>query len=203
MNDDELVTHADSIADESIYERPTLPEAVPPATPSLFMRVYALFCRIGKIFVGIARWPTLSDCLPSVSPRSIGEVIGLSAGIPTAEERAEAMLLEIMRAPPDYVDAAILLARATIALRKRGDDIFAEGFVVFVLSRMSTDDAGTVTVERLRAQIGQMPVARSLMAVLLRLEDQSVIALDFAFEASPPSRTINVDQARVRLLLIP
>jgi hypothetical protein len=200
MND-ELVTHAASNADESISERPSLPEAVPHTTQSLFVRMYAWFCKIRKNIAMTTRWPRLSDHLPSVPDRSIHEIIGVSAGIPTAEERAEAMLLDIMRASPEYVDAATLIARATTALRKQGDDVFAEGFVVFALSRMPTNDDGTVTIERLREQVGQMPVARSLMTVLFRLEEQGVIAMDLAPEST--SRIVSVDQARVRLLVVP
>jgi hypothetical protein len=162
------------------------------ATPSLFTRACAWLESIGRaIFVAMQR-STLSEHLPSLP---------VLPGSP--EERAERVLLEIMRAPPEYIEAAILIARATRAVRKRGDDVFAEGFVAFALSRMATDDDGTVPIKRLREQLREMPVARSLVPVLLRLEEQGVVALETPHEDASTSGVIDLDRARVRLLVVP
>ncbi len=103
--------------DASIHDRPTLPEALPrdtifDAPPSILVRACAWLCSISRRILMVAqRQPRLSDHLPPVP-------VGCASN---AVERAESMLLEIMRAPPEYVDAAILIARATVALEVSGE----------------------------------------------------------------------------------
>jgi len=189
--------------DTSIHERPTLPEApsrdtVVDAVPSFFERAYTW---LASMISTAMKWPRLSDHLPPVPIRSAYEVTRFSPEILAPEERAEAMLLEIMRAPPEYVDAAILIARATIALRKEGDDVFAEGFVTFALSRMQADEDGTVPIKCLREQLRGMPVPRSFVPVLLRLEEQGVV--EMLSEDASASSVVDMDRSRVRLLVLP
>jgi hypothetical protein len=115
------------------------------------------------------------------------------------------MLLDIMRAPPEYIDAAILIARAAKALRARGENVFAEGLVVFTLARMVPDDDGAIPFQRLRARLGELPTRKSLIATLLRLEEQGVVkfASDAQNEAADASRFMRLDDVRIRLMVEP
>lgn len=185
--------------DSAIHERPTLPEvtaydAVVEPKPSVFARISVWIGSMVETIATALQRPTLSDYLPPV-PRS--------SDVAATNERAETMLLEIMRSPPDYVDAAILIAQATRALRKRGDDVFAEGFVAFALSRIPADDDGTISMKRLRERVHEMPVAQPLMPVLLRLEEQGVVAMEMPQGDVSPSGMMRMDRARVRLLELP
>ena len=108
-----------------------------------------------------------------------------------------------MRAPLDYVDAAALIVPATHALRKRGDDVLAEGFVVFALSRMVPDSDGKITIKRLREHVGNVPSARGVVPVLLRLQDQGVVAMDVPANDTAKSRVMNMDHVRITLLIVP
>jgi len=194
--------------DPAIHARPTRPaalahEALVDAPVPLLVRAGAWLRSIAETIATAMRRPRFSDNLPPVPVCSSSEITHDSERIATAEERAEAMLLELMRAPPEYVDAAIVTARAARALRKRGDDVFAEGFVVFALSRMLPDDDGTVSIKQLREQVREIPTARGLMPVLLRLEEQGVLAIEMPPEAVSPSGVMHMDHARVRLLVVP
>ncbi len=182
----------------SIYDRPTLPEALardtivdPPR--SWVVRASAWVASIGRMIASILRPPRLSDYLPPVSAFAT-----LATNL-----HAERMLLEVMRAPPEYVDAAILVAHAARALRKRGNDVFVEGFVVFALSRMPSDADGSVQVKHLRECVRDIPEAKGIVPVLLRLEEQGVVSLDAPHERTAGSRLIDMDRVRVRLLVVP
>jgi hypothetical protein len=193
--------------DTLIHDRPTQPEArarepVVDPTPPFLLRVCIWLVSKARAIRSALRWPTLTDHLPPVPPRD-SKIIGNSKGIYDANERAETMLLEIMQAPPEYVDAAIMIARATHALRKRGDNIFAEGFVAFALSRMPTDNDGTISIKHLRERLHDMPAGRSVVPVLLRLEEQGVIVLETMHDAVTSSRFIQMDDVRIRLLIVP
>ncbi len=161
--------------------------------PSFCIRAFAW---LSSIFAATRQRPRLTDHLPPIPNRT-------PVGTFNADARAETMLLEIMRAPSEYADAAVLIARATQALRKRGDHVFAEGFVAFALSRMPTDDDGTVSMKNLRERVHDMPTRGSLVPVLLRLEEQSVIALETIPCAAPGSRFIQMDDVRIRLIVVP
>ncbi len=117
--------------------------------------------------------------------------------------RADTLLLDVMRSPPEYVDAAILIARATRALHKRGNDVFAEGFVIFALSRIPPDADGTIQIKRLREHAQDIPVARAILPVLLRLEEQGVVSLEASCDGAASSGVLDMDRMRVRLLVMP
>jgi hypothetical protein len=116
-------------------------------------------------------------------------------------ERGEYLLQEIMRAPPEYVDAALIIARATQILRSRGDDVYVEGRVVFVLSRMHADADGTLSVTRLRDLLFDVPFGKTLWPALLRLEEQGVVELLTTADAAPLSGLLDASAARVKLLV--
>jgi hypothetical protein len=199
MNDDYDSVSATTLHDISIHDRPTLPESISRDTiidsPSLLARVIAWFSSIGRAIAIALHQPRLSDHLPPVPAY---------AGVTNeAKERAERLLLEIMRAPPEYVAAAVLIARATQALRKRGNDVFAEGFVAFALSRMPPDPDGTISIKRLREWTRDVPVAKSVVPVLLRLERQGVIAMEAPAGDMTASGIIDMDRMRIQLLVVP
>jgi hypothetical protein len=199
INDDHDSVAATPPHDASIHERPTLPESIARdtiiASPSFPERVIAWLASIGRGIAMPMQRPRLSDHLPPV-PAS-------SSAMPEGNERAERLLLDIMRAPPEYVAAAMLIARATQALRKRGNDVFAEGFVAFALSRMPPDPDGTISVKRLREWARDVPSAKSIMPVLLRLEQQGIIAVEAPAGDTTTSAMIDMDRMRVRLLVLP
>lgn len=120
-----------------------------------------------------------------------------------AKKRAERLLLDIMLVPPEYVAAAILIARATQALRKRGNDVFAEGFVAFALSRMPPDPDGTISVKQLREWARDVPSAKSVVPVLMRLEEQGVVSIEAPAGDTAASGIIDMGRMRIRLLVLP
>lgn len=199
ISDDHDSVAATPPHDPSIHERPTLPGSISPSTiinsPSLLTRVIAWFASIEQAIAIALHQPRLSDHLPPV-PASSGAIIA-------ANERAERLLLDIMRAPPEYVAAAVLIARATQALRKRGNDVYAEGFVAFALSRMPPDRDGTISIKRLREWARDVPSAKSVVPVLLRLEQQGVIAMEAPAGDTATSGLIDTDRMRIRLLVMP
>ncbi len=152
--------------------------------------------------------PRLSDHLPPVPECESSEMTRGSAVVASANESAEKMFLDIMRAPSEYVDAVILVARATHALRKCGDAVFAEGFVVFTLSRMGPDNDGTISIGRLRERLHDTRMhrdqcmVRAIVPTLLRLEKQGVVALQMetTSDIGGTSRFIQLDDVRIRLL---
>jgi hypothetical protein len=149
--------------------------------------------------------PTLTSYLPSV-PLGMYLVQPDNSNDPHHYiERYESMLLDIMRAPPEYADAAILIGKAAQALRARGDDVFAEGLVVFALSRMVPDPGGTIAFQRLRMRLGDLPTRKSLIATLLRLEEQGVVEFDGDKRDELPnaSRFMRLDDVRIRLRVVP
>jgi len=193
-------------ANASIYERPTLPEAIsrdtivdPPR--SFVVRAGAWLVSMARNVAMAMRRPRLTDHLPLVPVRY--EITNDSAAISDSNVRGERMLLDIMRSPPEYVDAAILIARATRALHKRGNDVFAEGFVVFALSRMPPDADGTIPIKRLREHVQEIPAARGILPVLLRLEEQGVVSLEASCDQAASSGVCDMDRMRVRLLVLP
>ncbi len=196
FNDDHDSAAATSPHDTSIHERPTLPESIAResiiASPSFHERVIAWLASIGKAIATAMQRPRLSEHLPPV-PVFADEV----------NERAERILLDIMRAPPEYVAAAMLIARATQALRKRGNDVYAEGFVAFALSRIPPDPDGTISVKRLREWARAFPSAKSVVPVLLRLEQQGVVSVEAPAGDTATSGVIDMDQMRIRLLVVP
>jgi hypothetical protein len=115
------------------------------------------------------------------------------------------MLLDIMRAPPEYIDAAILVAQAAKTLRARGDTVYAEGLVVFTLSRMVPDNDGAIPFQRLRTRLGELPTRKSVIATLLRLEEQGVVKFDgdAQSDVADPSRFMRLDDVRIRLMVEP
>jgi hypothetical protein len=160
---------------------------------------------IVKWFVTAFRRPTLTNHLPPIPLRASTETTHGLAATPSAEERAEQMLLEIMRAPLEYVNAAILVAKATNVLHKRGYEVHTEGFVVFALSRMLPDVDGTIPVKRLRERLSDAHKVRSLIPTLLRLEEQGVIAFEAETtgDAAGISRFKRLDDVRIRLVKMP
>ena len=167
---------------------------------SMIARGCAWIETMGQRIARALRPPRLTDMMP---PRCIGESSHDSALNGDVNVLGERMLLDIMRAPPDYVDAAALIVRATHALHKRGDDVLAEGFVVFALSRMVPDSDGTITIKRLREHVGNVPSARGIVPVLLRLEEQGVISMDVPADDMAKSRVIDMDRVRITLLVVP
>ena len=167
---------------------------------SMIARGCAWIEAMGQRIARALRPPRLTDVMP---PRCIGESSHDSALNGDVNVLGERMLLDIMRAPPDYVDAAALIVPATHALHKRGDDVLAEGFVVFALSRMVPDSDGTITIKRLREHVGNVPSARGVVPVLLRLQDQGVVAMDVPANDTAKSRVMNLDHVRIRLLVVP
>ncbi len=149
-------------------------------------------------FVAGWRRPYLHEKLPPLPPRrSDGTRVG---GVDPAE-RGEFLLQEIMRAPPEYVDAALIIARATQMLRSRGDDVYIEGRVAFVLSRMHADADGTTSMTRLRDLLYDVPFGKTLWPALLRLEEQGVVELLTTADTAPLSGLLDASAARVRLLV--
>lgn len=201
-NGNEEPVRAMSFHETSIYERPTLPEAFRART-SIFERVGSWLGSIGPMIAMAMRPPRLTDYLPPIPARCTVELTSDSVVDTDSNKRAERMLLEMMSFPPEYLDAAILIVRATRALRKRGNDVFAEGVVVFALSRMSLDADGTISIKRLREYVHDIPAIKSVVPVLLRLEEQGVVALEAPLEQVPISGMIDMDRMRVRLLVVP
>ncbi len=199
INDDRDSVAAMPSHDASIHERPTLPESnasdTVSASPSFHERVIAWIASIGRAIAMALHRPRLSDHLPPVP--------ACTSATKEAIARAERMLLDIMRSPPEYVDAALLIARATRALHKRGNDVFAEGFVVFALSRMPPDADGTIPIKRLREHVHDISAARGILPVLLRLEDQGVVLLEGSCDQGASSCMHDMDRMRVRLLVLP
>ena len=167
---------------------------------SMIARGCAWIEAMGQRIARALRSPRLTDMMP---PPCIGESSHDSALNGDPNVLGERMLLDIMRAPPDYVDAAALIVRATHALHKRGDDVLAEGFVVFALSRMVPDSAGTITIKRLREHVGSVPAAKGVVPVLLRLQDQGVVDMDVPANDTAKSRVMNMDHVRITLLIVP
>ena len=167
---------------------------------SMIARGCAWIEAMGQRIARALRPPRLTDMMP---PPCIGESSHDSALNGDPNVLGERMLLDIMRAPPDYVDAAALIVPATHALHRRGDDVLAEGFVVFALSRMVPDSDGTITIKRLREHVGNVPSARGVVPVLLRLEEQGVISMDVPADDMAKSRVIDMDRVRIRLLVVP
>lgn len=199
LNDERDSVAATPPHDTSIHERPTLPESIARdtsiASPPFHERVIAWFASIGRaIAVGLQR-ARLSDHLPPVP--------ACTSAMEKTNERAERLLLDIMRAPPEYVAAAVLIARATQSLRKRGNDVFAEGFVTFALSRMPPDPDGTISIKRLREWARDVPSAKNVVPVLLRLEQQGVIAVEAPADDEATTGMIDMDRMRIRLLVLP
>lgn len=149
--------------------------------------------------------PTLTKHLPSVPLGMYLDRPDNSNGHHHYMERYESMLLDIMRAPQEYADAAILIGKAAQALRARGDDVFAEGLVVFALSRMVPDSSGTIAFQRLRTRLGDLPTRKSLIATLLRLEEQGVVEFDGdkRDDVANVSRFMRLDDVRIRLRVMP
>jgi hypothetical protein len=69
------------------------------------------------------------------------------------------------------------VARYGIALRRLGDNAYAEGLVHFVLSRIRLDKDGTVAVTRLRDILCDVPFSGVLVPALRRLEGHGIVSL--------------------------
>ncbi len=96
-----------------------------------------------------------------------------------------------------------MIARATRALHKRGNDVFAAGFVVFALSRMPPDADGTIPIKHLREHVQDIPEARGILLALLRLEEQRVVSFEGSCDQAGSSGVFDMDRMRVRLLVVP
>lgn len=196
-------------ADSRIQDRPTLPEAmardtiVDSAPAPALARLGDWLCSVGRSFLNAFVRPRLSDHLPPLPPRHGSETTQLSAGVMSDEERGERLLLDVMRAPEQYVAAAILIAKATQALHRGGDPLFATGVVAFALSRMHPDANGTVSIRRLRERLRDMPFARNLTDALLRLEEEGVVALESRDDDAPRCGISDWDDICIRLLVEP
>ena len=171
-------------------------------------RTFVAMRRLWDWFVAVFHRPsipTLTNHLPRIPGRIYPDATSNPLVSRATEERAEAMLLDIMRAPPEYADAAMLVARAAKALRARGDDIYSEGLVVFTLARMVPDNDGAIPFQRLRARLGELPTRKSLIATLLRLEEQGVVKFDgdAQKDAADASRFMRLDDVRIRLMVEP
>lgn len=145
----------------------------------------------------------LCDHLPPVPAPRPPQSARVPTGSLTDEERCERMLLEIMRAPPEYVRAAIIIGHATQNLRRLGNEVYADGFVHFALSRMSPDEDGTVPITRLRETLAHMGFARTLLPALLRLEKQGIVELVTDRDDAPISGVMDAIGSRVRLVVYP
>jgi hypothetical protein len=172
------------------------------------MRTFVAMRRLWDWFVSAFHRPTiptLTNHLPRVPGRIYPDVTSSPISSRAVEERVEAMLLDIMRAPPKYAEAVMVVARASIALRARGDNVYSEGLVVFTLSRMVSDHDGTIPFQRLRARLGELPTRSSIIATLLRLEEQGVVKFDSDAQndAASASRFMRLDDVRIRLMVEP
>ncbi|MRG98156.1 hypothetical protein [Polyangium spumosum] len=146
--------------------------------------VGALVLRIRERF----RKARLSDRLPPLPPPRSARATRVSAGAVAHDERGELLLLELMRVDAAYQDAAIYVANYAGALRRLGDDAYAEGLLHFALSRMRADADGFVSVARLRDRLPELSYSGALVPALLRLQGGGIVSLTSSEGASRPDR---------------
>ena len=139
----------------------------------------------------------LSDRLPPLPPPRSARATRVSAGAVGHDERGEMLLLELMRADAAYQDAAIYIAHYARALRRLGDDAYAEGLVHFSLSRMHPDADGLVSVARLRDRLPELSYSGALVPALHRLEAAGIVALTATRDDAMP----RLERVRLRVPL--
>ena len=133
----------------------------------------ALFVRAGERF----RRARLSDRLPPLPPPRSPRATYISAGSVPHDERGEQLLLDVLCAAGPYQEGAVLVANYGVALRKLGDDAYAEGLLHFALSRMRPDGDGFVSVARLRDKLPEVPYLGVLVPALRRLQAHGIVVL--------------------------
>jgi len=159
------------------------------APPSAWTRACAFAGAVWRDLRERVRRARLSDRLPPVPPPRSARATRVSAGVVAHDERGELLLLEIMRAAPEYQHAAVYVANYATALRSRGSETYAEGIVHYVLSRMRPDADGYVSFARLRDILCDVSVSGALVPALLRLEKAGVVGIKRTEEApSLPGR---------------
>jgi hypothetical protein len=156
------------------------PSLAPDARPSGWARIRAFFERFADWVSEAVREPRLSDRLPPIPVPRPASATQISAGAVARDERGELLLLEILRAPHTYQLGAVDVARYGMALRRLGDDAYAEGVVHFVLSRIRPDRDGTVAITRLRDILCDMPFSGVLVPALRRLEGHGIVSLTWS-----------------------
>ncbi|MDC3961557.1 hypothetical protein [Polyangium jinanense] len=93
------------------------------------------------------------------------------------DERGEQLLLDLVRAEPAYQEAAICVAHYACALRKLGEEAYAEGVVHYALSRMRVDADGFVSIARLRDRLPDLSYSGALVPALHRLQSAGIVSL--------------------------
>ncbi len=211
VDDDEAAT--------TVMDRPALPPASgmrvsmaesPRDTivdhPSPWLRLRAIAGEWGMRLRAWLRGARLSDRLPPLPPPRAARSTQVSAGAVARDERGEQLLIDIMRVPPVYQGAAIYIANYAEALRKLGDDAYAEGLVHLALSRMHPDRDGFVSIARLRDRLPEASFSGTLMPALLRLEAAGIVVLtttttaEDASEGALPGR-VRFDRVQLRVPL--
>ena len=156
--------------------------------------VGALVLRVRERF----RKARLSDRLPPLPPPRSARATRVSAGAVGHDERGEQLLLELMRVDSVYQDAAIYVVNYAAALRKLGEDAYAEGLVHFALSRMRADADGFVSVARLRDRLPELTYSGALVPALLRLQRSGLVSLTSSTSLEAASRP---DRVQLRIPL--
>ncbi|MDC3958928.1 hypothetical protein [Polyangium jinanense] len=182
----------DDDAETTVMDRPALPprsgvraSTVHPEPvrdtfvdpPSAWSRARAFAGALPHDWRERIRRARLSDRLPPLPPPRSTRATRVSAGAVGHDERGELLLLEIMRADPAYQRAAVYVANYATALRKHGNEAYAEGLVHYALSRMRPDAEGFVSFARLRDILCEMSVSGTLVPALLRLEKSGVVTI--------------------------
>ncbi|HVJ91849.1 MAG TPA: hypothetical protein VM580_18745 [Labilithrix sp.] len=170
--------------------------------PSPWLRLRAVVGSWGMRLRAWLRGAHLSDRLPPLPPPRAATSTQVSAGAVARDERGEQLLLDIMQVPAVYQSAAIYIANYAAALRKLGDDAYAEGLVHLALSRMHPDRDGCVSIARLRDRLPEASFSGTLMPALLRLEASGIVALTstIAGDERGPGRA-RFDRVRLRVQL--
>lgn len=183
----------DDDAATSVMDRPALPPesgtrvsvaySEPPRDtiadpPSAWSRARAFAGAVWRDLRERLRRARLSDRLPPVPPPRSARATRVSAGAIGHDERGELLLLEIMRADPEYQRASVYVANYAAALRSRGSEAYAEGIVHFVLSRMRPDADGYVSFAELRDILCDVSASGALVSALLRLEKTGVVKIE-------------------------
>lgn len=163
--------------ESGVVSRSSIPETVRDpivAPPSRWARFWALVDNFFRHVAELWREPTLSDRLPPIPQ-------------PGQSDSGELLLINILRAPPAYQRATLLVARYGVELRRLGDNAYAEGLVHFVLSRMRADNDGRIPLVRLRDILSGVPVSGVLVPALRRLEGHEILTLVSTSSDAPSS----------------
>ena len=162
--------------------RPSLPEARDTIVdakcgPSWWARFCAFIGRKADSFLNAFRDPPLSTVLPPIPPHRSPRETRVSAGTMLGDERWEFVLIELLRAPPQYQRAAREVIKYAVGLRQLGDEAYIDGLVHLVLSRQREDADGTISIGRLRDILCDVSFSGTLMPALRRLDEEGTIDL--------------------------